>query len=64
MKSATAAAEPEDEPAGVWRRLCGLCVLPAWAPANSVVTALPSTMAPACTSWVTQAASLFALRPR
>ena len=30
MRSATAAAEPLDDPPGVWRGSCGLRVLPGW----------------------------------
>src|SRR3979490_2986315 len=47
MPSATAAAEPLDEPPGVWAGLCGLAVGPGWRLANSVVTVLPSRMPPA-----------------
>src|SRR5712691_22345 len=47
MKSATAAAEPLDDPPGVWPGLCGLAVGPGWRLANSVVTVLPSRIAPA-----------------
>ena len=43
MKSATAAAEPLDEPAGVRARSCGLRVGPGCRLANSVVTVLPSS---------------------
>ena len=47
MPSATAAAEPLDEPPGVCAGLCGLAVLPGVKQANSVVTVLPRTIAPA-----------------
>jgi len=47
MPAATAAAEPLDDPPGVGAALCGLRVGPAAAPANSVVTVLPSTTVPA-----------------
>src|SRR5258707_12242655 len=57
MPSATAAAEPLDEPPGVCAGLCGLAVLPAVKQANSVVTVLPSTTAPAARASATQAAS-------
>ncbi len=45
MKSATAAAEPLDEPPGVRLRSCGLRVGPGCRLANSVVTVLPSSSA-------------------
>src|SRR5712691_13546154 len=57
MKSATAAAEPLDEPPGVWAGLRGLAVLPAVKQANSVVTVLPRMTAPAARANATQAAS-------
>src|SRR5580704_4760720 len=47
MKSATAAAEPLDEPPGEKPGLCGLAVGPGWRLANSVVTVLPSSTPPA-----------------
>jgi hypothetical protein len=48
-KAATAAAEPEEEPPGVWRALCGFVVLgPRVEMANSVVVVLPRGRAP---SW-------------
>ena len=46
MPEATAAAEPEEEPPGVWARLCGLRVEPGWKKANSVVTDLPINVQP------------------
>ena len=45
-KSATAAAEPDEEPPGVCAGLCGFFVRPGWRLANSVVTVLPSRIAP------------------
>ena len=57
MKSATAAAEPLDEPPGVCARLCGFAVGPGWRNANSVVTVLPSMTAPASRASATHAAS-------
>src|SRR6266700_2818192 len=57
MPSATAAAEPLDEPPGVHARSCGLRVPPGWTNANSVVTVLPRMIAPAALSRWTQAAS-------
>jgi hypothetical protein len=56
-KSATAAAEPLDEPPGVCAGLCGLTVAPGKRLANSVVTVLPMMVAPAIRSSATQAAS-------
>src|SRR6185436_1987067 len=47
IPAATAAAEPLDEPPGVRAGSSGLRVGPGWAPANSVVTALPTITAPA-----------------
>ncbi len=47
MPSATAAAEPLDEPPGVRAGSWGLVVRPASQPANSVVTVLPRMIAPA-----------------
>ncbi len=57
MQSATAAAEPLDEPPGVCAGLCGLCVLPGWKKANSVVTVLPMMIAPMVRIMATQEAS-------
>ena len=57
MQSATAAAEPEDEPPGVCAALCGLVVGPGGWVANSVLTVLPNTSAPAPRASATQAAS-------
>src|SRR5690606_36053973 len=47
IAAATAAAEPLEEPPGVWARLCGLRVGPGSRNAYSAVTVLPSGMAPA-----------------
>ena len=55
--AATPAAEPEDDPPGVCSRLCGLRVGPGWKKANSVVTVLPRTAAPARRARATVAAS-------
>ena len=58
MKSATAAAEPLDEPPGVRLESWGLTVGPGAMPANSQVTVLPRITAPAALSAATAAASL------
>jgi hypothetical protein len=63
MPSATAAAEPLEEPPGVCAGLRGLRVLPGKAEANSVVTVLPSMTAPALLRAATQAASCFGRWP-
>ena len=55
--SATAAAEPLEEPPGVCATLCGLAVLPGVNMANSVVTVLPRITAPVARSSATLAAS-------
>src|SRR5438552_1221190 len=55
--SATAAAEPDDEPPGVYPARHGFLVLPGWTNANSVVTVLPSTNPPARRSRSMQSAS-------
>ncbi len=57
MKSATAAADPLDDPPGVCARSCGLAVGPGWRNANSVVTVLPSMTPPASRANATHAAS-------
>src|SRR5687768_17599754 len=44
--AATAAADPDDEPPGVWAGFQGLRVLPGARKANSVVTVLPMTRPP------------------
>ena len=62
--AATPAAEPLLEPPGVRAGSCGLRVGPGWEAANSVVTVLPSTMAPASRKALTDAASLSPRQPR
>ncbi len=57
MKSATAAAEPLEDPAGVRVRSCVLRVGPGCRLANSVVTVLPRRMPPALRDSATHAAS-------
>ena len=49
-KSATAAADPDDDPPGVCSGWRGLRVFPGPKKASSVVTVLPSMMAPAALS--------------
>ncbi len=58
MPAATAAAEPLDEPPGVWAALRGLVVGPGENVANSVVTVLPTMIAPARRDSATLAASV------
>ena len=58
MCALTAAADPLDEPPGVWSGWCGLRVAAGWVWANSVVALLPSTRPPAARSRATQAASV------
>ena len=55
--SATAAAEPEEEPPGVRVGSWGLCEELAENVANSVVSVLPIRSAPRLLSWAMQAAS-------
>ncbi len=57
MPAATAAAEPEDDPPGVWPGLRGLRVAAGCRLASSVVTVLPSTRPPARRTSETSAAS-------
>ena len=57
MKSATAAADPLEDPPGVCARLRGFAVGPGWRNANSVVIVLPSMTAPASRASATHAAS-------
>ncbi len=64
MKSAIAAAEPLDEPPGVCVGLLGFVVLPGKKVANSVVTVLPMTTAPAARASATHAASAAGQWPR
>src|SRR5262245_37543165 len=63
MPQATAAAEPLDDPPGVWSRFQGLRVPRGSVAANSVVTVLPTMTAPADLSADTQAASLYERQP-
>src|SRR5262249_19612134 len=63
IPAATAAAEPLEEPPGVWAGLCGLRVLPGSRVANSVVTVFPMITAPAARSMATTAASREGVRP-
>jgi len=63
MKSATAAADPEEEPPGVWLMLCGLAVRPGVTAANSGVTVLPRMMAPERRNIATHAASEAGIEP-
>ena len=62
--SATPAADPLLDPPGVCRRLCGLPVGPGLRVANSVVTVLPITTAPAARAQATGAASARGCQPR
>ncbi len=62
-KSATAAAEPDDDPPGVRSGSTGLRVFPGPKKANSVVTVLPRMMAPAAFSSATMKASALGWRP-
>src|SRR5436190_3495652 len=62
-KSATAAAEPDDDPPGVHAGSCGLRVGPGSVKAYSVVTVLPTTIAPAASSRCTTLAVTLAMRP-
>ena len=57
IQSATAAAEPLDDPPGVCSGLRGLAVGPGWENANSVVTVLPGISAPWARTSDTHAAS-------
>src|SRR5437016_7020480 len=63
MPAATAAAEPLEDPPGVRAGLWGFRVLPGARPANSVVTVLPITTAPAARSIATTVASREGARP-
>src|ERR1700676_2853437 len=53
--AATPAADPEDDPPGVWAGLAGFMVGPGLRVANSVVTVLPMTTAPASRAQATGA---------
>src|ERR1700733_350202 len=57
MPAATAAAEPDDDPPGVWPRLRGLSVGVGSFAAKAVVVVLPTTVAPASLSSITTGAS-------
>ena len=63
IPSATAAAEPCDDPPGVCARLCGFAVLPGCMKASSVVTVLPIRIAPSLRSRSTTKASRRGTRP-
>ena len=63
-KSATAAAEPLDEPPGVCAGFSGCTVSRGWRLANSVVTVLPRMTPPAARVSATQAASAKGRLPR
>src|ERR1035437_2467257 len=63
-QSATPAAEPEEEPPGVCAGLAGLVVGPGVRVANSVVTVLPTTTAPAARAAATAAQSAFGRQSR
>src|SRR5688572_10975171 len=58
MRAATAAADPDEEPPGVWAGFHGLRVGPASRKANSVVWVLPRITAPAARSRATEVASV------
>jgi len=57
IASATAAADPLEEPPGECDKLCGFRVGPGIRKANSVVTVFPMIMAPARLANATHAAS-------
>src|SRR6516164_2445660 len=63
IKSATAAAEPLDEPPGEKSGLCGFVVGPGCRLANSVVTVLPSRIPPAARGKAAALASLAGRHP-
>ncbi len=58
MPAETAAADPDDEPPGVWSSCWGLRVLAGWSAASSVVTVLPIITAPAALASATHVASM------
>ena len=62
--AATAAAEPLEEPPGVCAGSCGLVVSPGVTKANSAVTVLPMTTAPASRNLATVVASATGRRSR
>src|ERR1700730_1138282 len=57
IPAATAAADPDDDPPGVWLLFQGLTVGPGWRQANSVDTVLPKIVAPRWRSRSTTQAS-------
>jgi hypothetical protein len=57
MPAPTAAAEPAEDPPGVWPGLCGLSVAVGSFDANAVVVVLPMMVAPAAFSAATTGAS-------
>ena len=59
----TAAAEPEDDPPGVWAGLRGLRVGVGSRWAKAVVAVLPIGVAPACFSAATTGSSAFGRQP-
>src|SRR5829696_2700639 len=63
MPAATAAAEPDDEPPGVWPVSRGLRVGVGSRWAKAVVAVLPIGVAPAALSAVTTGASAFGRQP-
>src|SRR6516225_3340177 len=64
MPAPTAAAEPEDEPPGVWPRLRGFRVAGGSACAKAVVAVLPTMPAPAWRASITSPASALGRQPR
>jgi hypothetical protein len=63
IPAATAAAEPDDEPPGVWFRFAGLRVGVGSRWAKAVVEVLPTGVAPARRSMATIEASAFGRQP-
>ena len=63
IPAATAAADPEEEPPGVWRRLCGFRVLVGSRWAKAVVAVFPMIVAPARFARLTSGASAFGRQP-
>src|SRR5215470_11081070 len=63
MPAATAAADPDDEPPGVWAGSNGLVVGPGCAPPSSDVTVLPRITLPASRNAQTAALSRFGKFP-
>jgi len=64
MPAATAAADPDDDPPGVWSWLRGLSVAVGSFAANAVVVVFPAMVAPACVSNMTTGASARGRNPR